>query len=175
MSANNLRTDIGSLVLDRSAVRSEAARSDSVCRLICELGDWGISNLQLQKLLYVAQMYYLGIKGERLADLAFEAWDYGPVAPKVYAQVRMFGSGPIKDVFYGARPFSPGSKRRQVLEEVCRDLIPMRPGQLVEITHWSEGAWAKNYVPGSKGIRIPDIAIANEYRARVAAGHFTSG
>jgi len=120
-------------------------------------------------------MYYLGIKGERLADLAFEAWDYGPVAPKVYAQVRMFGSGPIKDVFYGARPFSPGSKRRQVLEEVCRDLIPMRPGQLVEITHWSEGAWAKNYVPGSKGIRIPDIAIANEYRARVAAGHFTSG
>jgi uncharacterized phage-associated protein len=148
-----------------------AARSDSVCKFICEAGDWQVTNLQLQKILYFAQMVYLGMTNERLADTGFEAWDYGPVAPSVYRQVRMFGSSPIKDIFIDARPFSANSKRRDVLSDACRDLLSLRPGELVEITHWNQGAWAKNYVPGAKGLRIPDSAIIEEYRARLKAGH----
>jgi uncharacterized phage-associated protein len=153
---------------------SKPARADSVCKFICERGDWAVSNLQLQKLLYIAQMCYLGVRGERLAEAGFEAWDYGPVVPKIYRQVRMFGSHPIKDVFFSALPFAEDSDRKQVLIDVCRDLLPLRPGQLVEITHWKDGAWAKTYVPGAKGYRIPDSAILDEYRARTAAGHLTA-
>lgn len=148
-----------------------AARSDSVCRFICETGDWRITNLQLQKILYIAQMAYLGIEGERLADLSFEAWDHGPVAPRVYRQVRMFGAAPIGDVFSDARPFAANSKRKEMLTNACRDLIPLRPGQLVEITHWDGGAWAACYEPRAKGTRIPDQAIIREYKARIKAGH----
>jgi len=114
-------------------------------------------------------MFYLGIEGERLADVSFEAWDYGPVAPTVYRQVRMFGSSPIKNVFFDARPFAPESKRRKLLSDSCRDLLPMKPGELVEITHWKNGAWAANYVPGVKGIQIPDNEISKEYQSRVRA------
>ncbi len=149
------------------------ARSDSACRFICEAGGWEVSNLQLQKLLYIAQMYYLGMHGERLADVSFEAWDYGPVAPRVYSKVRMFGSGPIQDVFSGSLTFSADSPRRQVLADVCRDLLPVRPGDLVEITHWEQGAWAKSYVPGSRGVRIPDAAIIDEFSARLKEGHIS--
>jgi uncharacterized phage-associated protein len=158
----------------RSAVGGKPARADSVCKFICERGEWAVSNLQLQKLLYIAQMCYLGVRGERLADVGFEAWDYGPVVPQIYSRVRMFGSRPIKDVFFSALPFAEDSDRKQVLMDVCRDLLPLRPGQLVEITHWKDGAWAKTYVPGAKGYRIPDSAILDEYRARTAAGHFTA-
>jgi len=76
-----------------------AARTDSACKFICKAGDWRVTNLQLQKILYFSQMCYLGLEHDRLADTAFEAWDYGPVSPKVYRQVRMFGSSPIRDVF----------------------------------------------------------------------------
>jgi len=145
------------------------ARSDSVCKFICEAGDWRVTNLQLQKILYLSQMFFLGMTGERLADVSFEAWDYGPVAPEVYRQVRSFGSSPIKNVFFEARPFAETSSRLKLLKDACRDLLPLTPAELVEITHWKEGAWAANYVPGAKGTKIPDNAIVNEYEARVRA------
>ena len=149
-----------------------AARLDSVCRYICERGDWKVTNLQLQKLLYLAQMVYMGRSGgQRLADAHFEAWDYGPVEPTVHRKVRMFGASPIPDVFYDARGFRKDDERRLVLEEVCKDLLARCPGELVEITHWQEGAWAKFYEPGIRGIRIPDTVIAEECNRRVEGRH----
>lgn len=147
------------------------ARSDSVCKYICEAGDWRVTNLQLQKILYVAQMACLGIIRERLTDVWFEAWDHGPVAPKVYRQVRMYGASPIVNVFHDALPFGENSKRREILADACRDLLPMRPGQLVEITHWKHGAWARHYIPGARGTVIPDESIVDEYRKRIQVGH----
>ncbi|WP_298958130.1 type II toxin-antitoxin system antitoxin SocA domain-containing protein [uncultured Methylobacterium sp.] len=149
-----------------------AARLDSVSKFICENSDWTATNLQLQKLLYLAQMIYMGRNaGSRLVDANFEAWDYGPVEPNLYKKVRMFGSRPISDVFFKARQFKKDDARRTFLEEFCRDLLPKRAGELVEITHWDGGAWAKHYIPGARGIQIPDRDIALEYADRIADGH----
>lgn len=146
-----------------------AARIDSVARYICDKGSWRVTNLQLQKIIYMAQMFHLGKDGSRLVDAGFEAWDFGPVVPELYRRVRMYGSAPIQDVFYNARVFNDTDTRAQTLEEVCSALLPKRPGELVDITHWEKGAWAKNYVPGIKGIRIPDEDIVWEYNNRLAA------
>ena len=144
------------------------ARLDSVCKFICEKGDWKISNLQLQKILYMAQMYHMGRNGgSRLVDTDFEAWDFGPVSPALYRKVRMFGASPVQDVFYEARNFKEDDHRKLDLEQVCKELLPMRPGALVNITHWPQGAWANNYVAGIRGITIPDDQIAAEYNARL--------
>lgn len=143
------------------------ARLDSVCKFICEVGEWKVSNLQLQKILYLAQMYYMGRHdGALLADAEFEAWDFGPVEPTLYRKVRMFGSKPVQDVFFDARNFKVEDPRRSDLKEVCGDLLRKRPGQLVDITHWPEGAWAKNYVPRIRGIKIPNDDILAEYNRR---------
>lgn len=145
-----------------------AARTDSVCRFICEAGNWRVTNLQLQKILYLSQMFYLGLEGERLIDSVFEAWDLGPVEPNVYRQVRQFGASPIEDVFWDARAFKKDDKRRRLLSDACRDLLSLRPGELVEITHWEKGAWAKNYVPGIGRTRIPDADIIEEFNNRLS-------
>lgn len=146
-----------------------SARLDSVARHICEKGDWKVSNLQLQKLIYMAQMVYMGQNdGARLVDATFQAWDYGPVIPELYSKVRMFGSGPIKDVFWHARPFKVEDPRKRTLDEVCDALLPRKPGELVDITHWPKGAWATHYVPGIKAIEIPDADIRAEYNRRIA-------
>ena len=55
-----------------------------VARRICELGKWEISNLKLQKLLYLTHMYYSGIFEEGLIKERFRAWKRGPVIPSIY-------------------------------------------------------------------------------------------
>jgi len=151
-----------------------AARTESVCKFICERGGWSVTNLQLQKLLYLAQMIYMGRhEGRKLFDGSFEAWDYGPVEPSIYRKVRMFGSSPISDVFFDARAFDETDDRHKFLVEICQELLPKRAGDLVEITHWDGGAWARYYVPGIRGIEIPDRDIAREYAARIEDGNLT--
>jgi uncharacterized phage-associated protein len=141
--------------------------SHSAARYICARGNWSVTNLSLQKILYLAHMVHLGTSGERLVNTEFEAWDYGPVEPTLYRDVRMFGSKPIQDIFYSAAPIA-NTPEEATLAEACDALISKKPGELVAITHWQNGAWARNYVAGIRGIVIPDPDIIAEYRARVA-------
>jgi uncharacterized phage-associated protein len=135
-------------------------------RRICERGSWKVTNLGLQKSLYIAQMLFMGENnGARLVDTDFEAWDYGPVAPQVYRRVRMFGANPIQDIFFAESRITDGLREAH-LNNVCAFLANKKPGELVSITHWKDGAWAKNYQPGSLGIPIPDRDILDEYRRR---------
>lgn len=135
-------------------------------RKICEHGSWQVTNLGLQKILYIAQMLFMGEHGgARLVDAEFEAWDYGPVVPEVYRRVRMFGANPIQDVFFGM-PLINDGLREMHLHNVATFLAGKKPAELVAITHWKDGAWAKNYRPGARGIPIPDRDILDEYRRR---------
>jgi uncharacterized phage-associated protein len=139
----------------------------TAARYMCERSDWTLSNLKLQKMLYLAQMLYLGTHHERLLNGNFEAWDYGPVLPDVYREVKAYGSGAIRSLFFGRGPVNDEA-RKNTLDEAYDQLAPMSAGQLVNITHWSGGAWAKNYVTGGRHILIPDADIIAEYEARVA-------
>jgi uncharacterized phage-associated protein len=138
-------------------------------RNICEHSSWKMTNLGLQKILYLAQMIFMGENhGARLVDADFEAWDYGPVIPEVYRRVRMFGADPInQDVFFSVPRVANDGLREMSLHNTATFLSNKRPGELVSITHWQNGAWAKNYVPGAHGVIIPDRDILDEYRRRV--------
>lgn len=146
------------------------ARLDSVAKYICERGNWRVSNLKLQKLMYLAQMVHMGRNsGAPLFAGSFEAWDYGPVEPVLYRKVRAFGAGPVGDVFVEAGRFRDDDPRKALLDETCNDLIDRSPGELVEITHWKDGAWARHYESGYLGKQIPDSDIAQEYLDRLNA------
>lgn len=144
-----------------------AARLDSAARYICDRSGWTVSNLSLQKLMYLAQMIYMGRSGgQRLFDGRFQAWDYGPVEPSLYHKVKGFGSAAVQDVFSEARSFEKSDPRRVVLDDVCSRFLNFSPGDLVEITHADFGAWAKHYIPRARNIGIPDEDILEEYRHR---------
>lgn len=154
------------------------ARLDTVCKYICEKSDWTLSNLRLQKILYLAQMFYMGRhNGARLVDANFQAWDFGPVAPALYHKVKDFGARPITEIhedifgdyeetFPEARKFREEDPRKKTLDDICNKFLSWTPGQLVGITHWEKGAWAKYYQPGLYSISIPDADIEGEYSAR---------
>jgi uncharacterized phage-associated protein len=113
--------------------------------------------------MYLAQMFHLGKKGTRLISGDFEAWAYGPVLPQVYSQARIFGGGPIREIF-GAAPVVD-LERGKLLDEAYDQLGSLSAGRLVSITHWKDGAWAKYYQANVRGIKIPDTAIIHEYHA----------
>lgn len=128
---------------------------------VCRRSGWRLSNLELNKVLYLAQVRYKRAHpGRRLINTTFEAWDYGPVSPPVYHRSKAFGSDKIGNVFHAvATPVSPLDAD---LYASVDKLVGMSPAQLVAVSHRDKGAWATYYQPGVLGIKIPDAAIDRE-------------
>lgn len=139
----------------------------SVARTLGRISGWSLSNLELQKMSYMAEMIHLGkTGGSELCREDFEAWDNGPVVPLLYRTAKSFGSKPVRDVF----PTSylvPGTSEYDSVATGYNLLKDKNPGQMVAITHRRDGAWAKRYRPGAKGIVIPKSLILEEYRTRM--------
>ncbi|MDA1024183.1 MAG: DUF4065 domain-containing protein [Proteobacteria bacterium] len=101
-----------------------AVTSLSAAKLICKLSNWSVTNLKLQKILYIAHMFHMGKNdGAPLVEGEFEAWDYGPVEPSVYKKVKMFGSDPIEDVFFGVPDVESDSLEYESLNSACDTLL----------------------------------------------------
>lgn len=145
-----------------------SVRVFDAARYLCSLSGWTLSNLPLQKILYMSDMNFVGKGNGRLVNEDFEAWDFGPVLPSLYHQCKAFGAKRVPDVFWGARNIE-GTPEAAMLEAGWRALGHQQPGQLVENTHWPRGAWAKRYFPGAKGIKILTSDMADEYQARIAS------
>lgn len=145
-----------------------ALSSSVALRRLCELKDWHITNLEAQKLLYFSHMIALGkSEGSRpLVSELFQAWDYGPVLPSAYREVKIFGDKPIKPFLFSHRtPIS--TEYDDVFADTLAELGNLSSSRLVAESHWSEGAWAEYYRAGSRGIDIPNQAILAEYRKRL--------
>ena len=54
-----------------------------------------ITNLALNKIVFFAHGWCLATRGEPLVDSVFEAWQFGPVHPQIYRQLKEFRDGPI--------------------------------------------------------------------------------
>lgn len=135
----------------------------SAARLLGLKSGWTLSNLELQKIIYLAHMFYLGRAGQPLVAGNFEAWDYGPIHPSLYHRAKVFGSDPVGNVFHDA-PNVPEGAARSILEEAYEKLGSAGPGRLVKATHRPNGAWAINYIPGVRGRVISNHDILAEYR-----------
>ena len=135
--------------------------AETVAKTIAKQLNWSVTNLQLQKMVYIAHMFYLGRTGEELVKERFQAWDYGPVVPNLYDRLKMFGSDNVMNVF---RPetIPEDSTEYSIVKEVVDHLKNYSAGKLVSITHRNEGAWAKHYIPRCN-VTIPTESIKQEY------------
>jgi len=150
--------------LEASAMTSSAM---SVAKVFCEMAEWQLTNLEIQKLLYLAQMIHLGEHGLKspLFRNAIEAWDLGPVVPAVYHKIKMFGSERVGNVFR-ATPNIEDDEDSQSIKMTYDVTRGKSASQLVAITHWEKGAWSKNYRPKMRGVVIPNEDILSEYNDR---------
>ena len=129
---------------------------------MCERSEWSISNLTLQKILYLAHMFHLGIHDAPIVTGNFQAWDYGPVHPEVYHYVKAFGAGPIGNIFRSVDQALEGTET-ELIDQAIDQLKDKRPALLVKFTHREKGAWATHYIPKRNNIIIPNADIKKEY------------
>lgn len=93
-----------------------------------------VSNLRLQKLLYFVQAKFLVEKEKPCFDQRMEAWNFGPVVPKVYKAYRYYGSTPIpcEDE---SNDFSIQPSDREIIDSILDSCSRYATSTLVDITH----------------------------------------
>jgi uncharacterized phage-associated protein len=139
--------------------------------------DLSVSNLKLQKLLFLCHAFYLVERNEPLVRGSFEAWQYGPVHREAYDAFKQFGP---KLITADAEKFDPVTGTHKPLvpptEQVVLDVVQKviqfygakSPGELVELTHAKGGPW--DYVVKSAatkaniGLKISDGVIAERFK-----------
>jgi len=130
---------------------------------LCEKSGWSLTNLELQKLIYLAHMFHLGQYNEPLVKEHFEAWDYGPVQPDLYHHIKVYGSSKVKSMFRLGKDIEDDTSEAKILDKVCEQLSSKPARWLVAVTHWQDGAWAKHYHSTSFSEIIPDEDVHQEY------------
>ena len=130
---------------------------------------WCVSNLKMQRILYLAHLVYTGKTKERLIKTPFEAWDYGPVQPTLYHKLKRFGARYVNDIFFREFPLQEGDKEFGILREMS-EFREFPTSSLIAITHKEGGAWSKVYQPGISDMVIPDKFIFDEYNMLLGNG-----
>lgn len=130
---------------------------------IGDLSNWSVTNLQLQKLLYISHMVYLGLHNKKLIEEKFEAWNLGPVLPSVYHRLKIFGDKHIRNIFStDISTLNDKDSEFNIIKQVYEILGKKEAYTLVSMTHKEGGGWAKNFNP-RLNITIPDKDILEEY------------
>lgn len=151
-----------------------------------EEGGDEITHMKIQKLSYIAHGWCLALLHRPLIRDSAEAWEYGPVYPGLYHELKDFGKNPIHDeildviVEDGMLKFVPASIDREVenqteknqiialLKKVWEAYSPFTAIQLSAMTHEKGTPWhdmVSSYpMVKQKSIPIPDELIEKHYR-----------
>lgn len=140
-----------------------------------------LTNMQLNKLVYIAHGWWLALTDNPLIGEQVEAWRWGPVVPTVYHEFKFFGSSPIP---FGRRGVDDWADRVAVLEEdadtykvravidkVFRKYGALSGAKLSALTHEDGTPWsaARARPTGhDRFSRISDEDICAHYRAMLA-------
>ncbi len=95
-----------------------------------------VNNLQLQKILYYLQVYYLR-KGNSLFDADFYAWQHGPVVPEVYYMFSGYGASNIQYVY----STELDQETQAAITPIIEKLRLLDPWTLVRMTHRESQPW----------------------------------
>lgn len=128
-----------------------------------------ICNLQLQKVLYCIQECFLREKGHEAFPESIEAWQFGPVVPKVYDHYRIYGCKSIVWIPEDERnTILEDEKDKALIDEIVEKERNIDPWDTVQLTKKELGAWAEVYADGRGAYKeIPIETIKKHLPKRV--------
>lgn len=127
-----------------------------------------LTPMQVLKLVYIAHGWMLGLYGRPLIRDDVQAWQYGPVIPRLYNAMRSYGGGVVTEEL--AEPINdPLDGQEDDIVQQVFDLYGEKTGTaLSRMTHADGTPWSLTYVPGSFGIVIPMDTIRDHYEKLAA-------
>ena len=101
-----------------------------------------LTNMQVQKLVYLAHGYCWALLGKPLFDHHVHAWQWGPVIPKLYKKLQRYGAGTVTEQIEDAEPSIPtGSEEYSVIKAVWKGFGHYTGPTLSRITHQDGSPW----------------------------------
>lgn len=117
-----------------------------------------ISNLQLQKILYYIQKYYVKHNNRAFVD-EIEAWQFGPVVPIVYYHFCGFGAMPITSQY---EDVTISLEDQEMVDPIVEEKRSLYPWDMVKDTHRPGGAWEQTYQNGKGNGKVISISLIKE-------------
>jgi len=125
-----------------------------------------ITPLKLLKLVYIAHGWYLALNEneKQLITEKPQAWQYGPVLPELYKNIKHFGKGVItepinKEILYE----TISDEDAKFLDKIWEVYGPKDGLFLSALTHQEGTPWSETY-PKGYNIEIPNDLIFKHYK-----------
>jgi uncharacterized phage-associated protein len=120
-----------------------------------------ISHMKLQKLVYYCQGFHLALYDSPFFPEQIEAWTHGPVCPRLYHVLKVYGSSPIAAIIDPDK-INLSDREKNLVAMVYDSYGQYSALRLREMTH-KEGPWNKTW----EGSTIPLDAMARYFRSLV--------
>lgn len=146
------------------AVTSHAVANEFI-RLSQEHGKQ-LTNMQLQKLVFLAQGYSLAIFDAPLHIHNTHAWQWGPVIPKLYKSLQKYGSGFVAEALQAVDGIAPTSSDAEIIKAVWEGYGHYSGGQLSALTHRPKTPWSETWGKEQFAI-IDNNRIAAYYKSLI--------
>ena len=127
-------------------------------------GKHALTSMQLLKLVFLAHGWTLGLLGRPLIRDEVQAWQYGPVIPSLYEEIRKYRGLPVTEpLAIESEAVTIEAAERNVVDQIY-EIYGTRSGPaLSRLTHRPGSPWHRTYVPGSFGTVIPNDLIEDYY------------
>lgn len=123
-----------------------------------------LTPMQLLKLVYIAHGWSLGLYGRALIADEVQAWQYGPVIPRLYNATKDWRGQPVDEILPARADDNLSASDTNLIQQVF-DLYGSKSGPaLSRLTHASGTPWATTYDTRFFGIAIPNDIIRDHYQ-----------
>ena len=123
-----------------------------------------ITPMQVIKLTYFCHAWMLGLHSRPLLDEPVEAWQYGPVIPKIYRSLRRYGGGPVTRQIPNVKEADFDAIELDLIGQVSSKYGRLTGPQLSALTHAVGTPWHQEWM--GRKTRIPDHRIEQFYKAQ---------
>ena len=123
-----------------------------------------LTNMQLQKLVYIAHGYSLAKLRQPLFYNNIHAFKWGPVIPNLYKTLNQYGADEVKEpIATDEPPIGEDSLEMEIVREVWQEYKELSGVQLSALTHRKGSPWSETWKINPFGV-ISDELIAEYYR-----------
>lgn len=135
-----------------------------------------LTQMQLQKLVYVAHGLSLATRGLPMINENVNAWQYGPVIPEVYHRFKRYGNQPINfAILPEAQMYRPiDFESKNIIADTLNNFGNLSGTQLSEMSHRPGSPWHSVWYDGRgheiRGAIIHDDLIRQHYQQILSSG-----
>lgn len=126
-------------------------------------GEERLTNMQLQKMAYIAHGFNLALRDTKLYYEDTRAWEFGPVVPELYKKLQKYGSGIVTERINEDDLINFDKNSLSVIEAVYENYKEYTGMQLSDLTHQKGTPWSATWDVNKYGV-IPADDIHMFYK-----------